>query len=137
MAVAPLNFRDDDGDGLPDAWELVHFGGLSLQDGDDDADRDGASNLDEYYSMTHPVDADSRLAISAIRQSNGAIELEWTAAPWGRYRVFEGTHAPAARWQAVAEKVHRPSVLATERCTIPAGAAATTRVFRIEYLPGP
>ncbi len=50
--------EDSDGDGLPDAWELRHFGDLSW-DADDDPDSDGLSNLAEYNAGTDPNNPDS------------------------------------------------------------------------------
>ncbi len=37
---------DEDGDGLPDKWELTHFGNLD-QGPDDDPDGDGLTNIEE------------------------------------------------------------------------------------------
>lgn len=44
---------DSDGDGLPDEWELEHFGTLD-QRWDDDYDGDGISNGDEFLNGTRP-----------------------------------------------------------------------------------
>jgi hypothetical protein len=44
---------DTDGDGLPDDWEMHHFGDLS-QGAFDDSDGDGISNLREYEAGTDP-----------------------------------------------------------------------------------
>jgi hypothetical protein len=44
---------DHDSDGLPDVWELQHFGNLN-QRGEDDFDQDGFSNLEEYLSGDDP-----------------------------------------------------------------------------------
>ncbi len=44
---------DIDADGLPDWWELEHFGNLS-QPSDGDFDDDGISNLDEYSTASDP-----------------------------------------------------------------------------------
>ena len=49
---------DTDGDGLPDAWEYIHFGRLDF-DGDDDPDGDGEDNLSEFRSNTNPADINS------------------------------------------------------------------------------
>jgi hypothetical protein len=49
---------DEDHDGLPDGWEYAHFGDLS-HDGNDDADQDGLSNLEEFYNGTDPRQADT------------------------------------------------------------------------------
>lgn len=46
---------DLDQDGLPDNWELEHFGDLS-QGPDDDYDEDGYNNIDEYQAGTSPAD---------------------------------------------------------------------------------
>ena len=49
---------DTDGDGLPDAWEYIHFGNLD-QDGTGDPDGDGEDNLSEYKSNTVPTNVNS------------------------------------------------------------------------------
>ncbi len=54
-----LAVEDSDGDGLPDAWELEHFGNLS-QGPDMDFDGDGASNLAEFDAGTDPTDPNER-----------------------------------------------------------------------------
>ncbi len=54
-----LAVEDSDGDGLPDAWELEHFGDLS-QGPDTDFDGDGASNLAEFDAGTNPSDPNDR-----------------------------------------------------------------------------
>jgi hypothetical protein len=73
-ASTPL---DTDADGLPDAWELLHFGGSLAQIATADPDGDGFDNLDEYRAasrpadpVSHPLDTDGdRLpdALSPIR----------------------------------------------------------------------
>lgn len=49
---------DSDGDGLPDSWEMEHFGDLA-QDGTGDPDNDGSPNLAEYLAQTNPNNADT------------------------------------------------------------------------------
>ncbi len=49
---------DIDGDGLPDAWELVRFGTLA-HSGYDDNDTDGYTNHAEQLAGTSPLDAAS------------------------------------------------------------------------------
>lgn len=44
---------DSDGDGLPDNWEIAHFGNLD-QGAEDDPDQDGASNLVELQRGSDP-----------------------------------------------------------------------------------
>jgi len=47
---------DDDGDGMPDAWEIQYgFNPLSPADAGQDADHDGVTNLAEYLAGTNPL----------------------------------------------------------------------------------
>lgn len=46
--------RDDDHDGMGDVWERANALDPSRDDGDEDADLDGFSNLDEYLLGTDP-----------------------------------------------------------------------------------
>ncbi len=50
--------RDQDGDGMPDEWERANgLDWLDPVDADDDPDRDGLSNRQEYLSGSKPVGA--------------------------------------------------------------------------------
>jgi hypothetical protein len=49
---------DSDGDGLPDPWELIHFGHLD-RTGDGDFDQDGLSDRSEFERGLNPTRADS------------------------------------------------------------------------------
>lgn len=46
---------DTDSDGLPDAWEMTFFGGLTQQSGTGDPDLDGVSNVAELAANTDPT----------------------------------------------------------------------------------
>jgi hypothetical protein len=50
--------EDSDEDGMLDSWEMAYFGSLD-QDGSDDFDDDGLSDLEEFQSNTDPTDWDS------------------------------------------------------------------------------
>jgi uncharacterized repeat protein (TIGR01451 family) len=52
--------EDDDNDGMPDWWELLHgLNPFDAGDADDDPDMDGMTNLEEYLAGTDPnVDND-------------------------------------------------------------------------------
>lgn len=56
---------DTDGDGLPDAWELLHFTNLA-QSATNDYDLDTFDNGEEYVADTVPTASNSFLAISGI-----------------------------------------------------------------------
>ncbi len=49
---------DQDSDGLPDTWEMEHFGNLSYG-AEDDPDEDNFSNIDEYNNNTDPNNPDT------------------------------------------------------------------------------
>lgn len=50
---------DEDGDGLPDAWEDEHFTNTTAQNGTGDPDGDGLNNTEEFELGTDPNNADS------------------------------------------------------------------------------
>lgn len=52
----PVSTPDTDGDGLPDGWELLHFGSIAAQNGGGDPDGDGANNALELLAKTLPMD---------------------------------------------------------------------------------
>jgi hypothetical protein len=60
---------DLDGDGLPDTWEMQHFGDLSgTADGNDDSD--ALTNIQEYLHGTDPQHHDT------APDANTAINLQ-------------------------------------------------------------
>jgi len=74
-AVQIINSADDtDGDGMPDAWEMAHFGTLD-RDGTGDFDGDGISDLDEYLYGTNPNGSDSPPSVPVIQSPEDAIEI--------------------------------------------------------------
>ncbi len=77
---------DSDDDGIPDNWMIRYFGHATGQAGDlsrpqDDADRDGVSNLAEYLAGTNPKDPHSYLSITGIGLggTNG-VQIAWGSA---------------------------------------------------------
>ena len=54
-----LSGADGDGDGLLDAWEREYALDLSADDGANDPDEDGLTNLEEFALRTNPLDPDS------------------------------------------------------------------------------
>jgi hypothetical protein len=76
VGIAPV---DLDGDGLPDDWELAHFGSLAAT-ANADADGDGVSNLAEYQAGTDPNDPQSRFAlIQVVPHAQGGMEVQWSS----------------------------------------------------------
>jgi hypothetical protein len=57
---------DADGDGMPDAWELLNGTDPLFNDADDDPDQDGVTNLEEYRLGRNPVKGAQSDSINAV-----------------------------------------------------------------------
>src|SRR5690606_1650114 len=87
-AVRLVAMVDSDGDGLPDSWELAHFGSLAGSPVQD-TDQDGLNDLAEWRSGTNPLDPKSGLHIaSVLNAGEGSVEIRWEATA-GRYYSVE------------------------------------------------
>ncbi|MEK7951452.1 exo-alpha-sialidase [Luteolibacter soli] len=75
---------DGDGDGMPDAWELLYGLNASVNDAGLDFDRDGFSNKDEYEAGTGPANAGSVLGVTGFEAGG---ELRWKSVPGRSYAV--------------------------------------------------
>jgi Tol biopolymer transport system component len=94
---------DSDGDGIPDWWMMKYFGHPTGQAGDlslasDDADGDGASNLQEYLAGTSPIDSTSVFRLSAATPANSKMNLIWPAVPGKSYQVQYKTNLNDPVW---------------------------------------
>ena len=69
---------DADGDGLADAWEVQHFGGLSANPSGD-PDGDGVNNLREFRAGTNPNDARSRFELVEISKAPNGVSIQWSS----------------------------------------------------------
>lgn len=69
--------RDQDGDQLPDAWEIFHFGDIDSWNASDDPDEDAMSNLLELVSGTYPnaSDTDENGASDMSERLRGTLPL--------------------------------------------------------------
>jgi hypothetical protein len=79
---------DSDGDGMPDAWEILYQLNPDANDCDTDADKDGVSNLGEYYSETNPRDPGSAMRLTATLLGGNKVRLTWKAVPGRRYEIL-------------------------------------------------
>ncbi len=71
-AVASIRNLDSDQNGLPDWWEMKHFGQLGIFP-QADADADGLTNLQEYQQGRHPLIADYNGGSSGFYYASKAI----------------------------------------------------------------
>jgi subtilisin family serine protease len=79
-----LSSPDTDADGLPDAWELAHFGDLSFG-GNDDPDGDGVKNAAELAGGTDPF------KLHFIPGAPASAPLQWFSAAGRFYTVERAT----------------------------------------------
>lgn len=84
---------DSDGDGLPDWWETLYFGGPTLAVAHAISDASGMSNLEKHIANLTPGDPDAVLAFvgpqSERTESGGTMfVLTWPTARGRKYRVY-------------------------------------------------
>lgn len=91
--VVSLPGADTDGDGMADAWENEHFGGIQVANAASDWDGDGATDLDEYRTGTDRRDAASVFAFTALTRPDGSrVALRWQSAAGRLYSIHRATN---------------------------------------------
>jgi hypothetical protein len=107
---------DQDGDGLPDAWETAYYTNNVLADASADDDRDGFSNLQEYRAGTDPRVGASRLEMNEPPPPPAPehVVLRWSSGTDRVYRVQRtdtllgaSSPSPATCRHAAVEQLHR------------------------------
>ena len=89
---------DQDGDGLPDVWELEHFPSLAGQSGADDSDGDGQTNAEEYIFDTVPTDAASRQGLTISRFGATGYSLRWPTSAARSYQLQSSDTLDGGTW---------------------------------------
>lgn len=79
---------DFDCDGIPNDWELQHFGGPTNCIAWLDSDGDGFCNIEEYIAGTLPLDALSHFHATATPMPGDAVVLEWYAVEGRDYTIY-------------------------------------------------
>ena len=93
---------DSDGDGIPDWWEVLYFGGVLAGDALGDADGDGVLTLHEFYAATDPGDPRSVFRIvDIIWNQNGDIVITFSCSPDRLYTLEERAELDAGSWSPV------------------------------------
>lgn len=89
LTTQSMSEVDSDGDGIPDWWEMLHFGDLTTADATSDNDGDGVSDLSEYLADSDPNDPDNYLKIVSHSHDLDITEtiLEITTTPTRLYRI--------------------------------------------------
>lgn len=91
---------DDDGDGLPDDWELLHFGSTNAATGGptDDPDSDSVRNRDEYVAGTLPTDFTSKPLISGVLREGSSVYVTVPTAAQRQYAIDFRTNIASGAW---------------------------------------
>jgi hypothetical protein len=131
---------DSDGDGIPDAWMILHFGHATGQASDlslagQDADGDGMTNEKEYQAGTNPRDATSYLKIGAVTRAGNDFLIRFPSMIGKKYRVVRCDDlANSGGWtNIVADNV--PGTGGDVEFPDPGAAAWPQRFYRVEVLP--
>jgi hypothetical protein len=93
---------DTNGNGIPDAWELMYAGNLTTFTATGDYDHDGATDLQEYLADTNPLDPNDKLEIVAISLSvdHSQTTVVWKSKLTRQYQVeMRSDLSPDAVWQ--------------------------------------
>jgi hypothetical protein len=91
---------DVDSDGIPNEWELLHFGSDTGAVAEADSDADGDSDYYEFIAGTHPQNTSDRFAPSIVPEET-AFTLEITAQAGRTYRLLRKLDLNAAEWTPV------------------------------------
>ena len=137
----PVGEVDSDNDGLPDSYEARYllptstnaFWGLNANEDDSfmDFDRDGASNLSEYYAGTDPTDPTSGFRVQAVTSAPGSLQLCWPSVSGRSYTLLQSSNL-AGGFVTLAGPLAATPPTNTCNLSVPGGPA---RFYRILVKP--
>ena len=85
--VAPPS-TDDDGDGLPNAWELQYFSSTTGANPALDSDGDGHSNLEEFISGMNPINSTSVFHVVSLPIDGTNYVVTWDSIEGREYSIW-------------------------------------------------
>lgn len=129
LTVGSIGEIDTDGDGMDDAWELMHFGNLA-RDGTDYFETDGMSDLAEFLAGTDPTDPGSVLRVVELGEG---VTLTWQAVPGARYQVQYKDRLTDGAWSEFPTIIEATGVTAS--VMDPEAAGVNERYYRIQLTP--
>ena len=91
------------GDGIPDSWRALHFGGdgssaSSTSAASADPDHDGRSNLEEYEAGTDPNDQASVFKLTLFEMAADWINIDVTSEAFNRYTLQSSETLAQGSW---------------------------------------
>jgi type VI secretion system secreted protein Hcp len=90
---------DTDLDGMPDAYESANGLNRDVNDANDDLDRDGLTNYQEFLAGTNPNDVNSVFRVSRVNLASGQVRITWNSVAGKTYTIHaasqvDGTYSP-------------------------------------------
>ncbi|MGJ8725258.1 MAG: endonuclease/exonuclease/phosphatase family protein [Roseibacillus sp.] len=106
LAATSFAVVTEDGDAVPDAWEMQYFGNVTETQGatGQDWDGDGSDDYSEWIAGTDPTDASSYLqAWMEAGGSAGVVDLCWNGLAGKSYQVLTSSslETPVSEWTVV------------------------------------
>ena len=134
VRVISLN-PDSYSEGIPDTWRTTYFGSADPSTGsnrhaNDDFDRDGFSNVQEYLLGSDPTNSTSNLRVTSFETTN----IQWQTKGYEVYELYSSTNP--AIWTADWTRAVNPIVP-----TNSVGTAASftnggpRQIFRVQKVP--
>jgi hypothetical protein len=115
--------------GMAKAWEFRNFG-WSV-DPNEDADSDGASNLNEYLAGTDPKNEADRLVIVSMIPTRNAVDITWQSNTERNYYLQYSDNLTGP-WSNSTANPMAPDGQSTTRAVSTSG---TARFYRVQAVP--
>ena len=137
-SVLVFSDRDDDGDGIPNAYEINH--GLEPLDpinATKDSDGDGLTDLQEFFAGTDPTNSASSLRIAFISREGDGIRVAWMTGPGKTNALERTTGAPGSYSNNFAAIFTVTNTVGTTTNYLDIGGAtnAPSYYYRVRLLP--
>ena len=139
--LAASQSTDSVGDGIPDSWRQVYFGGNGSTTNSKscatcDPDGDGFSNLQEFLTGTSPTNPASAFRVTSILQTGTNIRVTWTGGA-GKTNVLQIAPGVAGTYSNISPNI----VLAgsgdssTNYLDVGGATNAPGRYYRVRLVP--